>query len=1374
MLSIGKLAAGQERYYEQQVANGLDDYFTGRGEAPGRWLGAGARELGLVGTVEDGQLSSLMAGLDPGTGRVLRGKDVQVAALDLTFSAPKSISVLFAVGSERIQQELVRAHEEAVEASLSYLEETAVFVRRGKGGHRFEHGAGLVVAAFRHRMSRALDPQLHTHCIAANMARGQDGRWTALHHPSLYQAALTAGYLYQAHLRALVHERLALQWGEVRTGMAELQAVPEQVLGEFSRRRHEMEREAAAGGLALDSKARGQAAALATRERKQYGIETHTFQQECRARAAEHGLDGAARRRIERVALKSLAREVPVRSEAPPREVSALYDYLASPNGLTEKRNAVGARDVLRAIAEAATQGAPIETVRDRGREFGRRADVLKTKGLELTTAELVGVEDRLIAAAQGRAGEGAGRVERRAVEASLALCERELTAEQRQAVEATVSSGHGVQVIEALAGTGKTHTAGVLRYVYERAGYQVVGIAPTGRAVRELAEHAGIPSRTLAAVVGQLREGVELPRGCVVILDEAGMAGTRETAALFAAAQRAGAKVIAIGDPGQLHSVQAGGWMRAVGRRVGVLKLSEVMRQHDLDERRALARLHEGVPRGWLSWARDHERVSVGSQREQLVAAIGQWAAAASEHGLSQAVLIVRSNDLRRVLNELAREHVRELGCLRAQCRYGPVEVAVGDRVICRRNDRLVDVDNGTRGTVRVALEDRVVIETDAGSVRELPAWYVAEHVEHAYALTGHGVQGATVRWAGVVASPHELTRGWSYTALSRAQETTLLFVLSEAEGWVHHELAGREEIAPEERGEVPSDGDVLTRVAKYMLERDDEDLAVESLAPELGAGRAAGRELAAGQQAQGAPQQNQGAERAEQRYQPATSEHVRQHTEQIDRLRSQLLALSGNEVHRLESLERQEIQLLAAEQVAVARLAELPAKPRLRRDPDQHARANLQIQLEGTRARLDGVRQLQARLEQEVGSLAEIRAERDGVQAALNQAEGEREGVLRELTAETVQHPPQWAVRALGQPREQKEKRRIYEEAIERALRYRVQHRVEDRVSALGVPPPEGTGESGEHTRASLALKRAREQLTPAHAIASAEGLPRRWTELLGPERAGQLEQPLHAAREQAANLPDAQLEEDTKAGKLAFGHLDQTVANQTSRLEREHAEHAERARRQTEDAERLRQQARGLGFRRRHERDQLIFQAQAAQARADRQHADIARIELALDRMRESGNHPDQWIQQHAPTAIRGLAARDELDHRRQLEVEHEAERAIIQPPAHLRELIGEPPVSGVKLNRQWEELAQALEHHRLEHLIDVDRDGPLGPDPSRITSAQRSEYERGRQQLAAEVEQLRHDRGLEPHPQVREIVERHPERERELELGPELDR
>ncbi|HEY2650674.1 MAG TPA: MobF family relaxase, partial [Solirubrobacteraceae bacterium] len=110
-----------------------------------------------------------------------------------TFSAPKSVSVLAATGPDDLTRVLVGAHDEAVRAALAYLDETAVLVRRGHDGRVVEAGEGLVAAAYVHRMSRSLDPQLHTHVVAGNLARGPDGRYTALHATPLYRAAKTAG-----------------------------------------------------------------------------------------------------------------------------------------------------------------------------------------------------------------------------------------------------------------------------------------------------------------------------------------------------------------------------------------------------------------------------------------------------------------------------------------------------------------------------------------------------------------------------------------------------------------------------------------------------------------------------------------------------------------------------------------------------------------------------------------------------------------------------------------------------------------------------------------------------------------------------------------------------------------------------------------------------------------------------------------------------------------------------------------------------------------------------------------------------------------------------------------------------------------------------
>ena len=185
-------------------------------------------------------------------------------------------------------------------------------------------------------------------------------------------------------------------------------------------------------------------------------------------------------------------------------------------------------------------------------------------------------------------------------------------------------------------------------------------------------------------------------------------MAPTRLSARLLQAARRADAKVIAIGDPGQLASVQAGGWLGAWGVGVGRFRLTEVMRQRDAGERRALAALHDGLPARYLRWAQRAQRIETFADkacaREQ---ALEQWRDAASRVGIDQAVMIARDNETRDALNDSSPRALGALGLLGEGRSYGPVSLAAGDRVICRRNDSLLDVDNGTRGTVRHVDDD-------------------------------------------------------------------------------------------------------------------------------------------------------------------------------------------------------------------------------------------------------------------------------------------------------------------------------------------------------------------------------------------------------------------------------------------------------------------------------------------------------------------------------------------------------------------------------------------------------------------------------------------------------------------------------------------
>ena len=160
---------------------------------------------------------------------------------DLTFRAPKSVSVLFGLGDPDTARQVRDAHDQAVEAALEWAERHTVWSRRGHGGVEQVRGEGLIAAAFRHRTSRNGDPHLHTHVLVPNMVLGEDGRWATLDARWLYTSAKTIGYLYEAQLRHNLTVALGVEWGEVRNGIADIERIPPSVLKAFSTRRAEIE-----------------------------------------------------------------------------------------------------------------------------------------------------------------------------------------------------------------------------------------------------------------------------------------------------------------------------------------------------------------------------------------------------------------------------------------------------------------------------------------------------------------------------------------------------------------------------------------------------------------------------------------------------------------------------------------------------------------------------------------------------------------------------------------------------------------------------------------------------------------------------------------------------------------------------------------------------------------------------------------------------------------------------------------------------------------------------------------------------------------------------------------------------------------------------
>jgi AAA domain len=268
-------------------------------------------------------------------------------------------------------------------------------------------------------------------------------------------------------------------------------------------------------------------------------------------------------------------------------DVEALNARLSGPLGLTELHNTFGRRHALAEIAGFFADGAgPAEldrattsyldhpTVRSLAAQTGHEA--------RFTTQGLLDCEHAILDGAGRRREEQAGQLPAELVDRVIADQQPALNADQAAAVCAITAGGHGVEVVCALAGTGKTTMVATLGRCYQEAGYRVIGAAPTARAARELRSVAGVAAGTMHALLGELDRVGGFAEWTVLVIDEAGMAPTRRSAAIFAHAERSGTKVIVIGDPGQLASVQAGGWLAGLATRYPGSQLREVIRQHD------------------------------------------------------------------------------------------------------------------------------------------------------------------------------------------------------------------------------------------------------------------------------------------------------------------------------------------------------------------------------------------------------------------------------------------------------------------------------------------------------------------------------------------------------------------------------------------------------------------------------------------------------------------------------------------------------------------------------------------------------------------------------------------------------------------------
>jgi conjugative relaxase-like TrwC/TraI family protein len=733
---LSRLRRGQERYYLATVASGAEDHRPPGVEPDGVWSGQGARGLGLAGRVEAAPLAAVLDGAHPATGERLSPTHggVRVVGLDLTFAAPKQVSLLFGLGSPRTAREAAAGHEAAVGASIGYLERRALWARRQRDGERWAVPTeGAVAASFLHRTSRLLDPHLHTHVLVANLVQTADGRFSALDTRSLYAHATVAGCLYGAHLRAELSRRLGVEFVADAQGRFMVSGMDPGLSRAFSRRRLQVEAQLEAWQAAGEAAAR--AAALATRPQKnlESSVEDlfHGWQERARGMGMEaEGVD------------RFVGRPTP----AVPRH-AALVDLaagLAAPSGPLSSAPAFSRAELVEAMCRALPAGAEVaalEAAADAvlasdlvvgwgdsgvgpGRPFRLAGRSWSPGGPgRWATQVRARAEEATLARAMSRATEPAV-ANRDLVQAAVAL-RPGLSAAEQAAVErlATTTGGVVVLVGEAAA---RHDVLDAAREVWEKAGRRVVGLGLSREQAAELEAVCGIPSS--GPPFAQIREaGGRAGRDTVVVAVGAERADLGDLEWLLSATD--GATLVLAGSRGGPDSPLA-----RLRTALGAVELSTPSGGAEAWAARPWPSLGDAVTVSFAEGAAVVFHPSAGAARARMV---GDWLAG-SQSG--QAPAMVAGPAEARRLNALARSSLSALGALGGTVVDGPRPLAAGDRVVARWGSARSGLAGGQAATVegREAGDRHLRLRTEDGEVHEAPLSDVRRgQLAYAYALT-------------------------------------------------------------------------------------------------------------------------------------------------------------------------------------------------------------------------------------------------------------------------------------------------------------------------------------------------------------------------------------------------------------------------------------------------------------------------------------------------------------------------------------------------------------------------------------------------------------------------------------------------------------
>lgn len=824
--SVGRITAGRGYdYLTRDVATSKHDYYTGKGEAAGVWTGRGAAGIGITGQVAAEDMAvlygrfvvpSTAGGTRLPSGRwqpeEVLGRKVAaktradgsvaepIAAFDVTFSPSKSVSVLWGLtDDEEVRRTVQEAHEAAVAAGLVYLDETAGHTRAGDGGVRKIASDGFIIAQFRHRSSRSTDPatrvgdpQLHSHCAILNRIRGVDGTWRTLDSRAIYRHAHAAGAVYGAVLERELSDRLGVSWvtPERRVPMREIAGVPQSLIDRFSTRRAavlatyarlEVEWRAVHGRTPTHDEKAGMMDEATTRSRYRKAggdVDVHV---EWRGDATDAELVALAGVAVMSVEMDDGGRLPAGSTELAERVFTELHEQRA---WWTRAHVTV---EVARLITDPAPESIEVETERIIAMCVSLEADddveYADWGAAKYTSETIQTAEERVLTSA----------TEDRVAFAIDTVRDPMLGDDQVAAVDEIAGGGGRVATIVGPAGAGKTTMLRSVAATYQAAGRDVIVLTLSAAAARVVTDETGLAAYTIA---GWRVGAVDMPRGGVVIVDEASMVPTLVLDEMVRVAGVYGSKITLIGDFAQMGAPEAGGLLRDLAALPAAVELTAVRRFRQAWEADASLQLRARNPEIAATYRRQRRILESSTDTVFDDAAAAWWADTVDGH---RAVIVVDTATDAADVSTRCQHHLMVAGRLGeyvAEAADG-CRIHIGDVLQTRRNTG----DIRTSDHQRVLNRDvwTVTGVSDDGSLRVkhdrrgasvvLPATYVAADVVLGYATTIAGAQGRTVDRGHVVITPRTASASL-YVGMSRGRDSNHAHVVCDSHDHTEFEL--------------------------------------------------------------------------------------------------------------------------------------------------------------------------------------------------------------------------------------------------------------------------------------------------------------------------------------------------------------------------------------------------------------------------------------------------------------------------------------------------------------------------------------------------------------------------------------------------------